>query len=66
MYFYVNLNNTKGVSSMSNSNLYGKAESWRMQSEEWRVSDWEWRMKGGGLYHKFVYECNHIPLVTES
>jgi hypothetical protein len=28
---------TRRVSSMSNSNLYSKAESLRMQSEEWRV-----------------------------
>ena len=28
---------TKRVSSMSNSDLYYKAESWRMPSEEWRV-----------------------------
>ena len=30
---------TRRDSSMSNSDLCCKAESWRMQSEEWRVED---------------------------
>ena len=30
-----------------------------------RVKNEGWGVKGGGWYHKFVYECNLIPLVTE-
>ena len=33
----VNNNETRRFFSVSNFNLYCKAESWRMQSEEWRV-----------------------------
>ena len=38
-----------------------------MEGVRLRVKNEEWGVKGGGgVYHKFVYECNHIPLVTES
>ena len=66
---------------MSDSNLYCKLKDaeWRIKSVRLRVKNevWgvinlfkseEWRVGGqggGGWYHRFVYECNLIPLVTE-
>ena len=39
----------------------------RLKVEGCRVNNGGCKIKSeGGVYHKFVYECNHIPLVTES
>ena len=53
---------------MSNSDLYCKLRDakWRIKSVGLRVKNEVWGGQGGGgWYHKFVYECNRIPLVTE-